>query len=279
MLTENFLSFNVDSQLISSILSYLKLPKGAPTLYYLKKLILAYCSNVPWESVSRIVKKNQCNTSSNCVRLENEFWQDTLRHGTGGTCYESNWAFFWLLQNLGFKGYLTINKIEDKNSYHSAIIVQIHNTKFIVDVGYPVYSPIQIKKSGTKITDSPFISYQSTSITSNEYLIENIPHPKPYLYHLLDSPVSKQTYLEVAKNDYSETGLFLDRIIIRKIVNHLPTRFDNEDIPFNIHTLQKGVREKEFIDSNNLFNALSNHFKVGVEIVKEAFAVLKKQTT
>ena len=85
----------------------------------------AYCSNVPWESVSKIVKKKSCDKVINCLRLEDEFWTSAFQYVTGGTCYESNWAFFCFLQNLGFDGYLTSNKIIDKSSVHSAIVIMI----------------------------------------------------------------------------------------------------------------------------------------------------------
>lgn len=108
-----------------NILQHLRVKRSPPTLEYVQELITAYCSNVPWESVSKIIRKDLCGRTTDCLRLENEFWRSAFQNGTGGTCYESNWAFFCLLRNLGFEGYLTINRIIDKSSVHSAIVIVI----------------------------------------------------------------------------------------------------------------------------------------------------------
>jgi arylamine N-acetyltransferase len=200
------------------ILNYLKLKEAAPTIEYLKELITAYCTNVPWESVSKIVKKELDGKKDNCIRLEEDFWDSSLKYGTGGTCYESNWAFYTFLQALGFEGYLTINKVVGKSSSYSAIVIKINGEKYIADIGYPLYGPVQIIENSVTLTNT--YAYRSTAISQNEYIIENIDHPEPYLYHLIDIPVSPHNYLSVTCDDYGDTGLFSDRIIIRKIINH-----------------------------------------------------------
>jgi hypothetical protein len=259
-----------------NILQHLKVKRSPPTLEYLQELMTAYCSNVPWESVSKIVKKNLCGKDINCLRLENEFWTSAFQYGTGGTCYESNWAFFCFLQNLEFDGYLTINKIIDKSSVHSAIVIVISDKKYIVDIGYPTYAPIPVIEEGVAVSDNFPIKYRCTPASSKEYIIENFPHPKPYLYHLTDIPVSPIDYLEMACKDYGEGGLFSDRIVIRKMINKIPTRFDSEDIPYNIHTLQNGEKVKTFIKEEDLISRLSNHFIMNPEIISQAFIILNK---
>src|SRR5687768_13066704 len=105
------------------ILQHLKLKRSPPTLVYLQELMTAYCSQVPWESVSKMVRQELSVKSG--LRLEDEFWNAALQYGTGGTCYESNWAFYCLLKDLGFDGYLTSNRIIDKSSIHSAVVIII----------------------------------------------------------------------------------------------------------------------------------------------------------
>ena len=256
------------------ILQHLKMEQSAPTLVYLQELIAAYCRTVPWESVSRIVKKKSHQKPENCLRLEEEFWTSALENGTGGTCYESNWAFFWLLQSLGYQGYLTINNVIDKSSCHAAIIVIIERCKYIADVGYPMYGPVSIHEGETTLTETPLITYRSTAITKDEYGIENVPHPKLYLFHLKDIPVSAAAYLKMAAADYGEKGLFLDRIVIRKVIDGVPTRFDSADLPYNIHLLQQGAKHKNHIASQDVITALHSHFGIDKELLQKAFAAL-----
>jgi arylamine N-acetyltransferase len=262
--------------MIENILQHLKVKRSPPTLEYLQELMTAYCSNVPWESVSKIVKKKLCDQTKNFLRLENEFWTSAFQYGTGGTCYESNWAFFCFLQNVGFDGYLTINNIIDKSSVHSAIVIIIKGKKYVVDIGYPTYAPIPVDEEAVAVSDNLMINYRCTPVSSKEYIIENFPHPKPYLYHLSDIPVHPKDYLKIANDDYGEGGLFSDRIIIRKMINKVPTRFDSEDIPYNIHTLQNGEKLKTFIKEEDLIRRLSDHFILNRQIINQAFIILNK---
>jgi arylamine N-acetyltransferase len=260
--------------MIENILQHLKVNRSPPTLEYLQELMTAYCTNVPWESVSKIIKKKLSDKAINCLRLENEFWSSAFQYGTGGTCYESNWAFFYFLQNLGFKGYLTINKIVDKSSVHSAIVIIIGDKKYIADIGYPTYAPIPVIEEAVTVSDSFPTKYRCTPASSKEYIIENFPHPKPYLYHFADIPVNPTDYLDIAGSDYGESGVFSDRIVIRKMVNKVPTRFDSEDIPYNIHTLHNGEKVKTFIKDEDLIRRLSDHFALNRKIISQAFLIL-----
>jgi arylamine N-acetyltransferase len=256
------------------ILQHLKLKRSPPTLEYLQELITAYCTCVPWESVSKIIKGNLCEKDIDCLRLEHEFWTSAFEYGTGGTCYESNWAFFCFLQQLGYGGYLTINKIIDKSSVHSAIVILIGDKKYIVDIGYPTYAPIPFIEEAVTVSVNSLFTYRCTPASTKEYIIENFPHPRPYLYHFTDIPVTPENYLEIARADYGEDGLFSNRIVIRKLIDQVPTRFDSEDIPYNIHILNNGEKLKTFIKEEDLLERLSDHFKMDYKIVSQAFSIL-----
>jgi hypothetical protein len=185
-------------------------------------------------------------------------------------------AFFYFLQHLGFDGYLTINKVMDKSSVHSAIIIIIDGNKYLVDIGYPLYAPIPVHEEAATIVNNSLINYQCTPVSSKEYIVENYPHPKPYLYHLTDTPVHLADYLKIASDDYGDGGLFSDRIIIRKIIDKMPTRFDSEDIPYNIHILLNGEKHKTFVKDEDLFVRLSAHFTLNCKFIRLAFTILNE---
>lgn len=178
-----------------------------------------------------------------------------------------------LLKSLGFETYLTINKIEDKSSLHSAIIVKLDSIKYIVDIGYPLYAPIPINKNKVCVIRLNNIEYRSTYLSDENYLIENHPHPQPYLYHLTDIPVSSKDYLKICTDNYGEKGLFLDRIIIRKVKNGVPTRFDVEDLPYNIHLLQNGQKSKHLLDEDKMNSILSEYYNMNIDLINEAFKI------
>jgi arylamine N-acetyltransferase len=263
--------------MIEAILNHLKVPQSPPTLAYLQELITAYCSRVPWESVSRIARKATFPREEDCVLSAPAFWEGALRLGTGGTCYESNWAFFYLLEGLGFKGYPTINTIQDKSSLHSALIIEIGGRKYLVDIGYPTYAPILVDEDAVTTTGSAQAAYRCTPLSTNEYRIEIFPHPAPYLYHLSDIPVSAKDYREIMRKDYGKGGLFLDRIVMRKLVHDVPTRFDSADLPYNIHTLMGGKKEKTYLEGEKLEAQLSHHFGLDADLIRQAFLALEKR--
>ena len=152
----------------------------------------------------------------------------------------------------------------------------ISDKKYIVDIGYPTYAPIPVLEEVVTVTDSLPINYRCTPASSREYIIENFPHPRPYLYHLTDIPVNPADYLQTASKDYEEGGLFSDRIVIRKVINRVPTRFDSEDIPYNIRILQNGEKLKTFIKSEDLIERLSDHFNLNSKLIRQAFLILNK---
>jgi hypothetical protein len=104
---------SLDNSLVKDILDYLDCPTKAPTLRYLNRLILAYIRKVPWESVSRIIKRHTTLETKNCPRLPKEFWIEAIQHSFGGTCFESSLAFYSSLTTLGYEGYLTVTAMFD----------------------------------------------------------------------------------------------------------------------------------------------------------------------
>src|SRR5688572_9127270 len=132
-------------ELTQQVLGYLKVSPAAPDLALLDALVGAYIRTVPWESAFRIVKRARTINTEDCPRWPEEFWADAMERGGGGTCFESNYAFFGLLGALGYEGYLTVNDVGDHPACHTAIVVPLEGEKWLVDVGWPVHGPLPIK--------------------------------------------------------------------------------------------------------------------------------------
>ena len=132
-------------QQIADILAYLECPAEPPGIRPLNRLIDAYVHRVPWESVFRIAKSAATPENAQRPRWPDEFWQDAVQSGGGGTCFESNYAFFWLLQQLGYTGYLTVNDMGEQRGCHAAIILHLHGRKYLVDVGIPLLIALPVE--------------------------------------------------------------------------------------------------------------------------------------
>lgn len=119
-------------------------PQPSATLETLRLLVACYTRIVPWESASRIVRRARVADSQACFLAGADFWESHFATGSGGTCYESNYAFWGLLRRLGYEGYLTLNDMGEHVGCHSAIVIRLAGQKWLVDVGFPLYTCIAI---------------------------------------------------------------------------------------------------------------------------------------
>lgn len=262
-------------QLTGAVLSYLGVAPGEPGLGLLNTLILAYSRRVPWESASRIVKRARVTSPAEAARWPDEFWQDAIRLGTGGTCFESNRAFFALLRSLGYNGYLTLNNMHESIGCHTAIVIQSQGERWLVDAGYPIHAALPLTSMPESQLDTSFGTYTLREIEPARYVVELRPLPKPYLFDLIDTPIDDAAYCDATINDYTETGLFLDRLIIRKLVDSQIWRFNSDEQPYHLQEFRDGQRIDHPI-TGDVPATLSDHFDIDLTVIATAFDLLKR---
>lgn len=258
---------------LPSALAHLQLPQSEPTQSYLNQLIYAYTHRVPWETASRIVKRANTPQTADCPRWPDEFWRDTTQFGTGGTCFESNYAFFQLLRALGYEGYLTINNMGESIGCHTAIIVWLAGQKWLVDVGMPLYAPLRLDPIQPLLMESFFHVYTTRPDTSHTYQIERDKHPYPNCFTLIDQPVSEADYRRAVLADYSPAGLFLDRLIITKAIDEVPWRFVHNQLPLHLETYPAGERQDTPLPDDPA-PTLSQHFQLDQTLIATAYSLL-----
>lgn len=260
--------------LAGEVLRFLQVDAGPPSLGQLDALIGAYGRSVPWESASRIARRAAVPATADCPRWSEQFWAEALRLGTGGTCFESNRAFFALLRALGYQGYLTINNMGDHAACHTAIVLELAGRRWLVDAGYPLYAALPLEPSQASERASELLTYTARPVAPGEYLIENRPHPTPYVFNLIDRPVADADYCRAATADYHPSdGLFLKRIVIRKVADGRIWRFDSDARPFHLQAFHAGERADQPI-SGNLASALNQRFGIDQAVLTNALAAL-----
>lgn len=231
----------LDDTLARQILAYLNVEAAPPSLEALDALLNAYVRRVPWESASRIAKRARTVRMEDCPRFPVEFWESALQHGTGGTCFESNYAFFSLLQWLGYAGYRTINNMNEKIGCHTAIVVRFDDgSHYLVDAGLPLHLPIPLDTHQRTERDTAFHTYSATPLDSGQFLIERDRHSRPYCFNLVDDPADEAVYRAATTNDYGAGGLFLDRVIVVKVIDGQIWRFSGEGAPYHLETFHNG---------------------------------------
>jgi hypothetical protein len=268
----SIMQFTLSPQQARDILSYLGVEPAKAGLGLLDLLVDAYGRRVPWESASRIVRREQVADTAACPRWPPIFWDDAQARGTGGTCFESNLAFFALLEALGFEGYLTINNMMETIGCHTAIVAHLEGQPYLVDAGYPVLCPVPLDQRRPVERATPYLTYTVTPLEPQRYLVENRPHPRPYMFHLIDQPVAEGDYLRATADDYGPRGLFLDRVIIRKVVDGDVWRFDGNVEPYVLEQFRGGQRIEHPLDHDPAAQ-LGAHFGIDAPLVREALAL------
>jgi arylamine N-acetyltransferase len=259
----------LSADLTRQVLRHLGLVAAPPTLSLLDALVNAYIRTVPWESAFRIVKRANTSETAEFPRWPDEFWADNLVRGGGGTCFESNYAFFSLLCTLGYDGYLTINNMGDSIGCHTAIILLVAGAKWLVDAGLPLYAPLPISSRGVLYRATAFMTYTVQPDGHNVYQIERRPHPQTNAFTLIDQPVSDTAYRAATTADYEPTGHFLDRVIINKIIRDQLWRFNSDEKPWQLNLFQNGVRTDVAL-TGDVATAVAGHFEMDVQVVSQA---------
>jgi arylamine N-acetyltransferase len=266
------------------VLDYLGLPSiRRPDLDFLDRLVTAYTKIVPWESVTRITRRAQLRECDNPQPLDAyprwpvEFWRQAIEQGGGGTCFESNYAFFSLLLSLGYKGYLTINNMGQSIACHSAIVVELPGQKWLVDVGFPVYSPLPLDAAKSSQRESVFHRYTVRPNHDDSYQVDRDRHPQRSCFTLIDSPIPDETYRGITAADYGPDGLFLERVIITKVIGDTVWRFNSAERPYRLERYKDGHKveyaiEEEEPGINNLAAAVAKRFNMPPETITFALA-------
>ena len=259
----------------TAVLKQLNCPETKPTVQYLDRLMVAYTETVPWETAFRMVRRDEIAETAVCPRWPKQFWQDNIERGGGGTCFESNYAFFALLQSLGFEGYLTINNMGESIGCHTAIVIILDGQKWLVDAGLPVFAPIPISANGRMIRTTPFMCFSIRPDGENIYQVERWPHPQQNAFTFIDQPIDEETYRRATIADYDQNGLFLDRVIINKIIEGVAYRFNMWEYPWAINQFGWGTRT-DIALGDEPETAVAQHFGLDEAIVCKAFVLSQK---
>jgi arylamine N-acetyltransferase len=266
------IDLELPTTLVTDVLRALDAPVARPSIRHLNRLIAAYARRVPWESASRIARRQQVPATQECPRWPAEFWASTLAWGTGGTCFESNLAFRSLLSALGYHSVLTINDMREMRSCHSALIVTLDSVRYLVDVGIPLHVAARIGEHVSRRA-GPFHIYSVRPDGPHRFQIERSHHPLRNIYTLLDQPVAEHDYTQAVIDDYGEQGLFLNRVVITKIVGGAVWRFSSSETPYRLECFTRAGKQEQPLP-NDCAEILAQHFGMAVGIIRDALAVV-----
>ena len=264
----------MNDALVRDVLNYLDCPPHAPTLRYLNRLIYSYIRKVPWESVSRIVKRHSTPRIEDCPRLPEEFWQEAVQHGFGGTCFESTLAFYDLLMTLGYDGYLTVNDMETTRACHAAIVLLFDRQKYLVDVTIPVHCAVRFSPHKTTRRRTLFHDYVIRPVRKNAYEVERSYHPRRNAFTLIDLPVSLPDYRRLVENDYAETGYFLKSVVMVKVIGGKTCRFFSDHKPYRLESFNRQGKNETLLPLESTPRILAELFQMPEDKISAALTLV-----
>lgn len=266
---------NLSASLVKKILNYLGCPPNAPTLRYLNRLIHACIRRVPWESVSRILKRHTTFEMEDCPRLPTEFWNDAMKYGFGGTCFESSLAFYNLLTALGYEGYLTVNDMGESIGCHAAIVIIVDRQKYLVDNTIPVHTAVRINPRKVTRRRTPFFNYALHPVRKNIYEVKRSHNSKRISFTLIDVPVSLPDYQAIVQNDYLETGNFNKNVVMNKVINNKTTLFFSDHQPYKLERHNKRGRWETPLRIEILPRVLAKTFHMPEDSISAALSLIQ----
>ena len=236
---------------LGTVLDFLEVEREAPSRLYLGRLQRAYKTHVPWETASRVVRSAEVEALEDRPRRPAEFWRLAVSAGTGGTCFESDYALWALLDALGFEVRLHVNDMPQHGGvqHHAALSVELEGQRYLVDVGMgmELVAPIPLLASGRANVGPPSFRNELRRTASNRWRLELSGDPRRFarpelggglLYEFVDRPWDLERYDAHVVRDYGPEGLFLDAVRITRtnpdgtIVRFSPPstllRFDGE---------------------------------------------------
>ncbi len=245
-----------------------------PSLNTLRLLLDRYTRTTPWESASRIARRAQHTDAADCALLGEAFWESHFMIGTGGTCYESNYAFFALLRRIGYDGYLTINDMGSAIGCHSAIVVLLDGRKHLVDVGLPLHAILPLREGLQSTAESAFMRYTAKPLAEGIFEIwRSVPRDEP-VFQLNDKPVAEAKYRAVTLHDYRhDGGQFLNEVVIRKVLSDQLWRFNSSERPLRLQQFVAGARRDHMLGDDPA-SEVADKFGIASDVVAEALAII-----
>ncbi|TRX57685.1 arylamine N-acetyltransferase [Fulvivirga sp. M361] len=204
------------------------------------------------------------------IQLEPEaIYDKVIRKMRGGFCYELNYLFWQLLNELGFKASMISSRIYDQDQIlgpefdHMSIVVDLKD-KWLVDVGFGDLFISPIKMEENVISRDWFKSYKINKLNEHDYtLSESIDESvftRRYQFNI--QPRSIADFQPQCKfKQYSSESHF-----VKNMICTLPNDKGRITI-INNRFIEKreGVKKESIIDGEEeLFGILHERFKINI---------------
>lgn len=247
------------------VVSRLGLPPAVPTdLAGLRGVYAAWCLNVPFDNVRKLVALRTGDTGPLPGTDATDFLEHFLEHGTGGTCWSSSNALFELVASYGFDARRVAGSMRDLGvPGHGTIKVQIDGQDWLVDSSMLIMYPIPLRDE-VHVDRDPLFGVE-VEPTDGSHLVwfDTPPYDEYFPCRLLLDPVDFAFYAE--RYEISRTkGPFN---------HHLSVRYNRGSARAVIqgHTMHRNTtagRESRSLTRDELVHALRHDVGMSAAMVQ-----------
>ena len=163
----------------------------------LRRLYAAWCRNVPFDNVRKLIALRTGDTGDLPGGDAEDFLENFLRHGTGGTCWSSSNALFELVASYGFNARRVAGSMRDLGvPGHGSVKVRIDDADWLVDSSMLMMYPIPIGDV-LHVDRHPVFGVEVEPIDGTHVLwFDTPPYDEYFPCRLLLDPVDHAFYLE-----------------------------------------------------------------------------------
>ena len=259
-------------------LRYLKIlgiQKQKLSFEYLKEIVRAQVTEIPFENVSKLFYKKRNNLEQ---LIDFELYLDGIeKYGFGGTCYSINFYLNQLLSWLGYNIKLcgADMKIPD---VHIVNIVNIENREFLIDTGYaaPFSEPIPLDLLNDYVIDFGIdrfiIKPKNNNKQSNLELYRN----GKLIHGYRVNPKARKIdeFQQVIKDSFEESSTFMNALLLTRFYSGNFIVIHNMSIIISSGSVSK----RNSIESiEQLTSVINKYFNIPKTIVMESIDKLQMQ--
>jgi len=257
-----------EEKLFLRYLRLLGIQKQKPNLEYLKEIVRAQVTKIPFENISKLFFKKRLNLKH---LIDFELYLDGIeKYSFGGTCYSNN---FFLNQLLCWLGYdIKLCGADMKNpDVHIVSVVTIENREFLVDTGYaaPFSEPLPLYLLNDYSINQGYDSYILKPQNNNNRPQIELYRNGELIHGYRVNPQARNIgeFRQVIEDSFKESATFMNALLL--------TRFDSDDfiIIHNMTIIESyGLVSKKYsLDSvDQLASVIDNRFGIPRTIVLES---------
>jgi len=229
-------------------------------LEFLESLVKAHLKHIPFENLDIHLKKS--------ILLHIDYLSNKiLDQKRGGYCFELNGLFQNFLVQLGYDAQLiSVQVFSDENEYspefdHAAILVQIEEDSFLVDVGFGDFTQIPLNIGETNIQSDGSRKFQVRQDVEG-FIVSELDNQKVKPLYRFKKIFRKLEEFEL-RNEFhqkSRDSHFHKKKIITRITDS--GRITLTDDKLIIH--KNGKKSEELIRQSDFKDYLFRHFKIKI---------------